>query len=271
VKNPYMNVFDWLQHLGAENKQGNIPVEECQDIIKKLGLKAFEGKYKILIMWMAEYLKQAGNVLLKTLEEPPQNTVLILVAENQDLMLNTILSRTQLVKANHLADDAIANALKLQYDMAEEQVNKAVQLAEGDYNKALQIVNESSADYEEVLKKWLRACHEYDGIKIISWVEDIVRFSKEEQKRFLDYVLHILRECILLGYGNENLVRLEANELDIIKYLKKLFEVEQVEHLLEKISKEIYYIERNANPKLVFTSLSFSLAKALNKQPLVAV
>ena len=96
--NPYGNVYDWLQFIGAENKQGNITADECNDIIRKLSLKSFESEYKILIMWMPEFLGKEGNKLLKLIEEPPPNTLFILVAENEDLILPTIVSRCQLVK-----------------------------------------------------------------------------------------------------------------------------------------------------------------------------
>ena len=95
---PYGNGYDWLQFIGAENKQGNITAYECNDIIRKLSLKSFESRYKILLMWLPEYLGNAGNKLLKLIEEPPEDTLFLLVAENESLILPTILSRTQLVK-----------------------------------------------------------------------------------------------------------------------------------------------------------------------------
>ena len=97
--NPYGNVYDWLQFIGAENKQGNITSEECNDITRKISLKSFESEYKVLIIWMPEYLTKNGNKLLKLIEEPPPNTLFLLVAENEDLILPTILSRTQVVSS----------------------------------------------------------------------------------------------------------------------------------------------------------------------------
>ncbi|HRI22807.1 MAG TPA: hypothetical protein PLA68_17735, partial [Panacibacter sp.] len=108
---PYGNAFDWLQFIGAENKQGNITAEECNDIIHKLSLKSFESDYKILLMWMPEYLGKSGNKLLKLIEEPPPDTLFILVAENEEQILPTILSRCQLVKIPLPENSEIAEAL----------------------------------------------------------------------------------------------------------------------------------------------------------------
>src|SRR6478735_7361162 len=107
----YGNVYDWLQFIGAENKQGNITAEECNDIIRTLNLKSFESPYKILVMWMPEYLGKEGNKLLKLIEEPPADTLFILVAENESSILSTILSRCQLVKVPAIDDAAVAEAL----------------------------------------------------------------------------------------------------------------------------------------------------------------
>jgi DNA polymerase-3 subunit delta' len=115
---PYGNVYDWLQFIGAENKQGNITSEECNDITRKLSLKSFESEYKILIIWMPEYLTKNGNKLLKLIEEPPPQTLFILVAEDEALILPTILSRTQLVKVPLLADSEIEAALELRAGMS---------------------------------------------------------------------------------------------------------------------------------------------------------
>src|SRR5215218_3525969 len=108
---PYGNIYDWLQYIGAENKQGNITAYECNDIIRKLNLKSFESGYKILIMWMPEYLGKEGNKLLKLIEEPPPDTLFILVAENETSILSTILSRCQLVKVPALQPEDIERSL----------------------------------------------------------------------------------------------------------------------------------------------------------------
>ena len=102
LTHPYINLDTWRNYLDAENKQANINIAECHQIIKKLSLKPFESQYKVLILWLPEYLDKSGNALLKIIEEPQPNTLFLLVAQNQDQILNTILSRTQLVKISCL-------------------------------------------------------------------------------------------------------------------------------------------------------------------------
>ena len=146
VTNPYGNVYDWLQFIGAENKQGNITAHECNDIIRKLNLKSFESEYKILIMWLPEFLGKEGNKLLKLIEEPPPNTLFILIAENEDLILPTILSRTQLVKIPLLTNMEVEVALELNAGVKIEKAQQIAALAEGNYREALQLLQHADDD-----------------------------------------------------------------------------------------------------------------------------
>src|ERR1700742_1514717 len=134
---PYGNSYDWLQFIGAENKQGNITAQECNDIIHKLSLKSFESGYKILVMWMPEYLGNEGNKLLKLIEEPPANTLFLLVAENESLILQTILSRTQLVRIPLPETADIEKALIQRSGLGAEQARQIAVLCEGNYHEAL--------------------------------------------------------------------------------------------------------------------------------------
>src|SRR5882724_3516580 len=143
---PYGNAYDWLQFIGAENKQGNITAQECNDIIRKLNLKSFETEYKILVMWMPEYLGNEGNKLLKLIEEPPANTLFILVAENESLILPTILSRTQLVKIPALDTADIAQALAERANIQPELARQTASISEGNYREALQLLQHADED-----------------------------------------------------------------------------------------------------------------------------
>ncbi|MGB4846066.1 MAG: hypothetical protein WBP16_16485, partial [Ferruginibacter sp.] len=156
-ENPYGNIYDWLQFIGAENKQGNITAHECNDIIRKLNLKSFESEYKILIMWMPEFLGKEGNKLLKLIEEPPANTLFILVAENEDLILPTILSRTQLVKIPMLSNLEVESSLALHAGVPIEKAQQIAAVAEGNYREALQLLQHADDDWELMLREWLNA------------------------------------------------------------------------------------------------------------------
>ena len=141
LEDAYMDVNQWLHHIGAENKQGNINKDECVSIIKKLSLKIFEGSHKILIMWLPEYLGKEGNRLLKLIEEPPENTLFILVAEEQEKILNTILSRCQIVKINRLQDEQIVQYLANEKGVDEAKASSVAHLADGDLGSAKKLLD----------------------------------------------------------------------------------------------------------------------------------
>src|SRR5450432_1816599 len=148
----YGNSYDWLQFIGAENKQGNITAQECADILRKLSLKSFESGYKILILWMPEYLGNEGNKLLKLIEEPPADTLFILVAENESLILPTIVSRTQLVKIPIPETADIAKALIERAGVGAEQARQVAAISEGNYHEALQLIKHAEDDWQSVLR-----------------------------------------------------------------------------------------------------------------------
>lgn len=150
LQSPYGNVYDWLQFIGAENKQGNITAEECNDIIRQLSLKSFESEYKILLMWMPEYLGKEGNKLLKLIEEPPANTLFILVAESEEQILQTILSRTQLVRIPLLSTNEIEQALIERSNTPPQQARQVAGIAEGNYHEALQLLQHAEEDWQAI-------------------------------------------------------------------------------------------------------------------------
>jgi DNA polymerase-3 subunit delta' len=147
AENPYHNINQWLGRIAKENQQGNINKDECVNIVKKLSLKTYEAERKVMVIWMAEYLGKEGNRLLKLIEEPPPNTHFILIAENQDLILNTILSRCQLVQFQALSDEEIVQGLTGRLQVSKEQAETAALLADGNYNEAQQLVQEVESDF----------------------------------------------------------------------------------------------------------------------------
>ena len=196
---PYGNSFDWLQYIGAENKQGNITAEECNEINKKISLKSFESGYKVLILWMPEYLGNSGNKLLKLIEEPPPNTLFILVAENEDLILPTILSRTQLVKIPALKRVDLEAALELRASVSVEVASQIAAIAEGNYREALHLVQHADDDWQAVLREWLNMIVKKNHVAQIKWIEDMAKQGREKQKQFLQYFTHLLELAVRIA------------------------------------------------------------------------
>lgn len=271
AENPYLEVNDWLQRIGAENKQGNINKEECLNIIKKLSLKTFENNYKILLMWLPEYLGKEGNRLLKLIEEPPENTVFLLVAEQQELILNTILSRCQLVQVPPLTDDAIVEGLTRNNLATPEQAPAIAQLVDGNFNEARSLAQREENDQAALLLDWLRKCYRGQGVEIVSWVEEFAGLGRENQKHFLRYALHFLRELTLmkaLGQGTSTglPLRLPPKELETAQRLAEVVELDQLELLAQLFTDAGYFVERNANPKILFLDTSIRMNQILKRR-----
>ena len=255
---PYGNVYDWLQFIGAENKQGNITAQECNDIIRQLNLKSFESEYKILVMWMPEYLGNEGNKLLKLIEEPPPNTLFILVAENETLILPTIVSRCQLIKIPPLDIKEIEEALVSRGHTNSETARQAASVSEGNYREALQLVQHAEEDWQSLLRELLNAILKTGPVAQTKWVEEISRLGREKQKQFLRYFNHLLEQAIRHKLMGDN-IYLPENEMDFADRLNRIATIEQQQAIIEEIDKATYYIERNANAKILFHALTIKL------------
>ena len=258
-ESPYADVNTWLHRLGADNKQGNINKEECNAILKKLSLKAFEGRYKILLMWLPEYLGKEGNRLLKLIEEPPAQTIFLLVAENQDLILNTILSRCQLVKLDPLSDEEVANGLVKERSIGSERARQIAFLSGGDFGAALAAADAPATDDAQILLDWLRKCWRGHAVEMVRWTEEFAKLGRENQKQFLHYGLHFLREMLSLVSTGSSTLRLRPEELATAQNMAKVLDFEKIAQIAGLLNDNIYYIERNANPKILFLDTSIQM------------
>jgi DNA polymerase-3 subunit delta' len=256
---PYGNVYDWLQFIGADNKQGNITAEECNDIMRKLNLKSYESAYKVLVLWMLEYLGKEGNKLLKLIEEPPANTLFVLVAENDEQVLPTILSRCQLVKVPLLENQEVENALIERAKTAPDQARQIAAIAEGNYREAMQLLQHADEDWQSLLGDWLRFIIRRMLTEQVKWTDDISKLGREKQKQFLRYFTHLLEQAIRIKVLGLDAIPLPENEKDFAQRLNKIASVSQMQAMIEELDKAAYYIERNANGKMLFQALTIKL------------
>lgn len=272
VKNmPYGNSFDWLQFINAENKQGNITAEECNDIIRKLSVKSFESDYKILVMWMPEYLGKEGNKLLKLIEEPPANTLFILVAENEEDILATILSRTQLVRVPLLDRQEVKEGLISRAGIEPDMASRLALLSEGNYREALQLMNHASEDWLSIFREWMNAIMKHGPIAQVRWVEEVAKLGREKQKQFLLYCNHTLEQAIRAQLIDGALDILPESEKDFVSRFNKFLSIPQQHAIVEELDKASYYIERNANPKMLFHALTIRLKHIISDKSLILV
>jgi DNA polymerase-3 subunit delta' len=265
---PYGNVFDWLQFIKADNKQGNISADECNEIIKKLSFKSFESNYKVLVMWMPEYLGKEGNKLLKLIEEPPANTIFILVAGSEENILPTILSRCQLIRVPRLSSASIEKALIERAKIAPEKAAQVALMANGNYREALHLLQHSDADFLAQIREWLNAILKNGPVAQSKWVEETSKMGREPQKQFLKYFNHLLEQSIRLKILGKDL-HLDPDLKDFALRINKIAGVGQLEAMIQELDKAVYYIERNANPKMLFMALGIKFYHIIQNKTLI--
>ena len=268
---PYGNLFDWYRLIGIEKKQGQIGVDEAQDIVKKLSLKSYEGGYKVLILWMAEKMNiSASNKLLKLIEEPPAKTVLLLIAEEEEQIINTIRSRCQVLHFPPLAEQVIVDALVARGQSLGDAYTIA-QEANGNFNKALDLLNKDSEDlvFERWFVQWVRSAFKAKGNKgaiqeLIMWSDEVAKTGREVQKQFLHYCLGMMRQSLMLNYNAKELVhtKIHLEGFDLGKFAPFVHE-NNILDIVGELEKAIYHVERNGNAKLIFTDLSIKLTRLL--------
>lgn len=267
IESPYANLTDWIDFMtggDAKNRQGNIPADESQDIIHKINLKAFEGKYKVMIIWLPEKMHLAtANKLLKSLEEPPSNTLFILASESRDQLLTTILSRTQMVKLGRNQEEEIVAALQESHQLLESEAYDIARLSEGDFNLALQLAGRErgSGSHEEAFLNWMRLCfNPFKTMdKLLSWVDGLAGESKEDQKQFMAASLQVLRECVLINVADGPLVKMTSAQRTVIQKFLPFINELNAAPFMQALSEAVYQLERNAHPKILFLDLSLKI------------
>ena len=264
-QNPYQTLNDWLHFAGAKGyQQGIIPIKEAHGIIDKLSLKAFEGEYKILIIWQPELFNlESANALLKILEEPPAKTIFLLVCNDANKLLTTILSRTQRVSVPTFASADITSFLVKKQQIDEQRAKQVAYLAEGNMAKAMELATGEGNNRHDWFVNWMRQCYKPDLTELVRLADVFDTHGKEEQKEMLNYGLNIFRDLFLYQNGAAKLVRLEGAELDFVQKFSKAIKSTNVERIVEELNTAFYHIERNVRAKIVFLDLSLTMAKLM--------
>jgi DNA polymerase-3 subunit delta' len=274
-ENPYGSLFDWYKKLEIPKKQGIISVKESAAINKNLSLKAYEGGYKVMIIWMADKMRtDAANKLLKLLEEPPEKTVFILISESIDDLLQTIISRCQVVDFLALPEQVITDALIATHKVEANLAKKIAHQCEGNYNKALHLLHQDGDDsvFEEWFINWVRAAFKAKGnasviADLISWSSTISKEGRETQKNFLQFCIQFFRQALLLNYQATDLVYLEPNfENFKLEKFAPFVHGNNIADIFKELEDAIYHIERNGNSNIILTDLSIKLTRLLHKK-----
>ncbi len=264
-ENPYMDYEGWMKFRDAENKQGNIPIRELRAIIRSLSLKTFESEFKILILWLPEYMGNEGNVLLKIIEEPPQNTLFLLVGEKTDRILNTIISRTQPVRVPPILDEELSAYLQEKYELDEIHAKRFALMAHGDLNLAISLTQETENPYFSQFRTVIGICYTRKMGDAVKWAEGLSAQGRESLKGFLLYGIEVLRGIIIYSFHQKDGAWSKV-EADFIRKFDELkIPISHLEKIVKGIEDAIGGIERNGNAKMILTELTFTIAKNLRK------
>ena len=262
---PYLSIDDWFEIYGFENKQPNISKDEVRNLIKKLTLKPFESNFKINIIWLPEFLHlSTSNAMLKVLEEPPGNTLFFLVTNNDQKLISTIKSRVQNFKVKRFSDSEMKRYLSIYKDVSENEVDQAIYLSDGDLNNAQKYLYASNSQDLEKVKVWMRACYSQSFGDINSEVEWFNSLSKIKKRTFLTYTLKLMREA-LVSKIDESLSRISESEMSFVSKFRTTLDSNELEYIITSLDENIRFLDRNANPKILFLDLSIKISDLFRK------
>ncbi len=263
-KTPYFNLTTWLSQIRKEgdNKQGAIFTSESSAIIRKLSLKTFEGKHKVMIIWMPEKMNEAtANKLLKILEEPSQSTVFILVSNKPDEMISTILSRTQQLKIPALSQEQIEKHLINKFEISLEEAHGAAKVANGNLIYGEEQV-QMSEENEFFFDRFIQMMRHSYGRKVgdlLKWVEEMSRHPREMQRNFLNYAINMIRENYIMNFKQTDIVYLTPKQMEWSKKFSPFINDKNAMTIAEDFSLADSHIGQNGNSKVVLFDLGLKL------------
>jgi DNA polymerase-3 subunit delta' len=262
-ENLYNDVEEWSNYFGS-NKQVQISRQESREIIKNLSLKPFEGKYKIMMIWLPELMHPASaNGILKILEEPPSDTIFILMTHQEDKLLSTIISRTQRFYIPLFSDEELVNILHEDYQVPQEQARQLAHLSDGSLHEALRLSQQTVNDHQQMFIEWMRECYKNNFPALVSRADEFHMLNKLAQKSFLQYALNMVRETLLLNAQANELNRSSGEAMAFIENFSKALTPEKAEKVIQLINEGYQHVERNASAKIMFLDLSIMIAKQI--------
>jgi DNA polymerase III subunit delta' len=267
-RSPFFTLNNWMDSIEVGNAQGMIFASEASEIIKKLSLKTFESDFKIMIIWMPEKMHQAtANKLLKMIEEPPEKTLFLLVSEDPDKVIPTILSRCQLVKVPSFSSRDIENYLKDKYNIPPDKASDISRVSSGNISRAIELCEneDSSLSNLDRFKSLMRFAWKRDIISLINWAEDISVTGREAQKNFISFSVRILRENLMLTLDQlkNSLVFLTGEEATFSGNFHPFINQNNIYPLTEEFNLVYSHIESNGNAKIIFLDLALKVTRLI--------
>jgi len=266
LENKFIDVNDWIDTFGIENKtgqQGSIYIDEATSIQRKLSLKNYEAEYRVVLIWLPEKMNlTVSNKLLKLLEEPPKGTVFILVSEDANSLLPTIISRLQTL---NVSDFTIEDVVDYFDGVTLEKAKQLRNITDSNFGKMKKILDDTEGllDLFDEFSSWMRLVYRMDVSALSKWVDKIASMGRKHQKLFLSYAIKMIRECLILNFGSSNLLKTNEKEYAFISRFSPFIHEENSVMIVEELEKSIKAINRNANAKIIFFQLSLKMVKFL--------
>ena len=268
MEGPYFSIDQWLDRMRAANQQAIIYASESDDIIRKLSLKSSQGGYKVSIIWLPERMNgECANKLLKIIEEPPQQTVFLMVSEEPEKLLETIRSRTQRIDMKKTATEAIEQALVERRGINENTAHRIARVANGNWLKALEELDAGNENrlFLDMFIMLMRLAYQRNVKELKQWSENVAAFGREKQKRMMTYFLRLVRENFMYNFQNPELVYMTQEEEDFAKNFARFINESNVVELSELFTRIIRDIGQNANPRIVFYDMALKVIVRLRQ------
>lgn len=265
---PYFNMDSWLDYIEAGNSQAIIYSKESDEIIHKLNLRIYEADYRILMVWMPEKLHPTcANKLLKVIEEPPTNTVILLVSETPELILGTIQSRAQRINVRSIHTEAIEEAMILKYGLSRDDAKHVAHLANGSYIKAVEAISlgEENKFFLEQFKSMMRNSWARNVKGMKEMADTMAGIGRERQKNFLAYCQHLIRENFIYRFQSPELNYMNLDEAGFATKFAPYVNERNVIDLVEELAKAERHIAQNVNAKMVFFDLSLRITVLIKR------
>jgi DNA polymerase III subunit delta' len=265
---PFITMNNWLNQLEVENSQPVIYAAEASEILRKLSLKTYEAEYKVMIIWLPERMHQtAANKMLKILEEPPEKTLFLLITDEVDKIIPTILSRCQLLKFPGIKGEDIASYLVERFSLTPERAGEIAHISNGNLSYAIELAGSADATNNELesFRVLMRHAWKRDVAGLTGWSDDMASGGREAQKSFLVYCLSLLRNNFMLNNnsGSTSHTYMTGAEAEFSAKFYPFVNANNIESLYEEFNKAHYHIESNGNAKIVFLDLSLQIALLL--------
>ncbi len=268
LANPYFNLGSWLSFIEADNAQGLIYERESDSIYKKLNLKSFESEFKVMIIWLPEKMHVAcSNKLLKLIEEPPNKTLFILITEDEEAVISTIRSRTQLINFPLLDREAVANALLAMDGIDRELVQDAVHLANGNFIKAKEYISPGEEDqfYFQKFQEMMRYAYKREVLQQVRWADEMAKIGRDKQKAFFAFALRLIREYFVMNLKRNSLVYLSKTEKEWGKQFAPFINERNVVAFFNEFELSITHISWNGNPRIIFLDTALRIVRLIKR------